>query len=155
MHTVLAVLVGASGLTPPALRFFVAGTLTGCTTTFRERTPFVRKIYDQSMMKTKDKKSPLKEIPLRNPGQSLDEEIDDLREDKVIPYITYIMIFFVLALFDWVRWLTKTPITPMLLTFIFLVALVYFGLKLHKTWQKLNQLVLARDGEKIVGPRRL
>ncbi len=45
-------------------------------------------------MKTSQKKSPLKEIPLRNPGQSLDDEINKLWDDKATIYFTYIIAFF-------------------------------------------------------------
>lgn len=35
---------------------------------------------------TKEKRSPLKDNPLRNPGQSLDEEIHKIIEDDASPF---------------------------------------------------------------------
>ena len=42
-------------------------------------------------------RSPLKERPLRQPGQSLLEEREKIREDKVLPWILMAVFFVVLA----------------------------------------------------------
>ena len=34
-----------------------------------------------------EKRSPLKASPLRNPGQSLDEKIDKILDEEVMPYV--------------------------------------------------------------------
>ena len=43
-------------------------------------------------------KSPLKANPLRNPGQSLDERIQDVIYDEIFEKAIYLIVIFVLAL---------------------------------------------------------
>lgn len=102
-------------------------------------------------MKNTDKKSPLKAEPLRNPGQSLDEEINELWEDKALVYSLYIACFFAFAVADWYRWITKTPINPVTSTIVAVAVILFCGYKLIGIKRKSRQLKLARDGEKIVG----
>ena len=102
-------------------------------------------------MNPKLKKSPLKANPLRNPGQSLDEEINKLWDEKGTIYILYIIGFTVFAIGDWFRWITQKPINPTISTIVALISLVYCSYKLIGIRKKSNQLKLARDGEKIVG----
>ncbi len=102
-------------------------------------------------MKPISKKSPLKANPLRNPGQSLDEEINKLWDDKGIFYLFYIIGFVGIAVGDWFRWLTQKPVNPVLSTILAIIVLVFSSYKLYGIKQKSNQLKMARDGEKIVG----
>lgn len=102
-------------------------------------------------MKNKAKKSPLKAEPLRNPGQSLDEEINALWDDKGHFYIIFIIGFLVVAIVDWYRWITHTPINPVASTIIAVIVIVFCRYKLIGIKRKSNQLKLARDGEKVVG----
>ena len=102
-------------------------------------------------MKKAEKKSPLKEAPLRNPGQSLDEEIDVLWNDKTFIYFFYIICFFCMAMLDWLHWLTKTISHPTLSTIGFILVLCFCTFKIIQIKKQVNQLKLARDGEKIVG----
>jgi len=97
------------------------------------------------------KKTPLKANPLRNPGQSLDEEIRKLWDEKGTIYFIYIIGFLGFALGDWIRWITQEPINPILSTTIALFATVFSSYKLINIRKKTNQLKLARDGEKVVG----
>ena len=102
-------------------------------------------------MKKETKKSPLKEEPLRNPGQSLDEEMSELWETKAFTYAIYIASFCGLIASDWYRWLTKTPIDPIMTTIISTILIIFCTYKLIGVKRKAKQLKLARDGEKIVG----
>lgn len=102
-------------------------------------------------MKTIDKKSPLKANPLRNPGQSLDEEISELWEDKAFIYTTYIAGSCGLLAADWYRWLTNTPIKPIQSTIFVSIIIIFCIYKLVGIRRKSRQLQLARNGEKIVG----
>ncbi|MBN1317976.1 MAG: NERD domain-containing protein [Anaerolineales bacterium] len=102
-------------------------------------------------MKSKNKKSPLKSAPLRNPGQSLDEQINDLMEDAVTKYFFLITGYLILAVIDWMRWFGFTSNHPIFSTIVFFVVLIYCGYKLYGIYKQLKQLNLARDGEKVVG----
>lgn len=101
------------------------------------------------MLKNK-KYSPLKNRPLRNPGQSLDEKMRDIVYD-LISYISMIFMFFIVALIEWTDKIFNKPPSPIIWTIIALIALVYFMAKIIKLWTKFKNIKLGRDGEKIVG----
>ncbi|MDE2180417.1 MAG: NERD domain-containing protein [candidate division NC10 bacterium] len=101
------------------------------------------------MTKETDKRSPLRNRPLRYAGQSLDEKIDDLIDESRTSAL-YPLWFVALAAFDWVRRITKAPLNPWLFTVMALVAAGYTTFRWWRARQKLAQLKLGRDGEKIV-----
>ena len=99
-----------------------------------------------------DKKSPLKRNPLRTPGQSLDEELNTVLIDEVIPYITYPILLVVLAIWSWLYWLKVIePANPLVVTAIAIASSVYSFAKLLKIKRKMSSLKLGRDGERAVG----
>jgi hypothetical protein len=58
------------------------------------------------------KRSPLKDRPLRNPGQSLDEQIRDLISDYAWgPLVFVLFMVFVMAL-EWLRYYHSIPPKP-------------------------------------------
>ena len=100
----------------------------------------------------KESKSPLKNNPLRTPGQSLDEEIQRLLDDKVDLYILVPLMFIVMAFWSWVVWYFGIRIiTPIVLTIIAIVLSIYCAIKLVKFKNLLKSLRLGRDGERAVG----
>jgi len=102
------------------------------------------------MMK-KDKRSPLKDKPLRLPGQSIDDEIEKVLDDQVMPYILVAVFFLVFTLLVW-SWafLPRHP-DPKLLTFVTALLVPFCIYKIVKAKKHLNALKLGRDGERIVG----
>jgi len=99
----------------------------------------------------KNSKSPLTGNPLRNPGQSLDEEIDNLITDKVVMYLMFIGYFIFITVFEWWRWYRKSPYTPVLFTIVSIPIISFSIFKLFKIYNQLKVLKLGRDGEKAVG----
>lgn len=97
------------------------------------------------------KKSPLKSSPLHNPGQSLDEEIQKVFDDKVTPYALALSYILVLALLEWIRWYTKTPPNPKIYTLLAIIAVPFCFYKLARIRKTIKQLKLGRDGERAVG----
>jgi len=106
-------------------------------------------------MKSKTKKrSPLKDRPLRHAGQSLDEQIEDLR-DKALFYFFYpaFLIFYIAM-----QWMNKTfpptkssfSISPYIGDLIFWGIIGYCVIKIFQISHKIKRLAMARDGEKIV-----
>jgi hypothetical protein len=95
-------------------------------------------------------KSPLKSKPLRNPGQSVDEHIQDLVDD-VIPYIFGAVAFFVFALLEWHRWATNSSPSPVIMTVIAVPLMLYAARRIIVTRKKIKALKLGRDGEMAVG----
>lgn len=101
--------------------------------------------------KPTESRSPLKAAPLRNPGQSVDEEIHRFLGDDVFIYILASGFAIVIALLEWLRWYSPTPPHPYFYTVIAIIILAYSTRKLVLAMRKLETLRLGRDGEKVVG----
>jgi hypothetical protein len=107
--------------------------------------------FQQDAMKKQNTKSPLKASPLRNPGQSLDEEIQRRMDDQAIPWIIAVVMSIVLASLEWYRWYTQAPFSPWGYTVVALIVTVFGIWKLYKIKTEIQRLQLGRDGEKAVG----
>ncbi len=97
-----------------------------------------------------EKRSPLKAPPLRLPGQSLQDEIND-QVDKGREYIVLISIFMLLAAEEWIRFFFKAPPQPIFFTVLAAGTLAYGIWKIIPIRRQLRSLKQARDGEKAVG----
>lgn len=98
-----------------------------------------------------EKRSPLKDRPLRNPGQSVDEQRNDLILDKVFEPLMVVLLLFVLAALEWSRYYFPQPPQPILYTIMVLFGVGYAAFQIWRAWPRLKALRLARDGEKAVG----
>lgn len=98
-----------------------------------------------------DKKSPLKSNPLRNPGQSLDEELSRILEDKIIVYAGAIAFAVFISVTEWFRWFRPHPPYPKLFTLVALLVSLFCGFKLIQTRKQILNIRLGRDGERAVG----
>jgi Nuclease-related domain len=96
-------------------------------------------------------RSPLKVPPLRNPGQSLDEELQQLYVDKLLPYFLYPPLFIAYALGEWWRWYRPSLPHPWFMTMLALVSVTYSVYQVRKLLPKIHAVKLGRDGEKVVG----
>lgn len=96
-------------------------------------------------------KSPLKDKPLRNPGQSLDNELRDLVFDKVLFYFTAAVIFVLLAVVEWWRYYAAASPSPRTYTVIALVVCLLAGWKIWRYVPYARNLKQGREGEKAVG----
>lgn len=96
-------------------------------------------------------RSPLKVPPLRNPGQSLDEELQRLFVDSFLPYFLVPSLLGSYALIEWMRYYRPLPPSPWFATGVAIVAVLYSSYKVHKLRPKIHSLKLGRDGEKFVG----
>lgn len=97
------------------------------------------------------KRSPLKAAPLRNPGESLDREIERIIDEEVLSYFAVVFAFTILAAFEWYEWFLKLPPQPIVFTLLALGMLVFFGYKLFLARHNIQLLQLGLDGEKAVG----
>lgn len=96
-------------------------------------------------------RSPLTAPPLRNPGQSLDEEIHRFFNEDVISYLSVIVCSLVITLMEWWRWWFPSPPRPILFTVLTVAVTAYITRRLFVLRRKVRQLRLARDGERAVG----
>lgn len=98
-----------------------------------------------------DIRSPLTAPPLRNPGQSLDEEIHRILDEDVTGYLFAAMWLLLVTLMEWGRWWFQFPPQPIPFTLVTVAVTAYTVRKLLQARRQLRQLRLARDGERAVG----
>jgi hypothetical protein len=96
-------------------------------------------------------RSPLKEAPLRLPGQSLENERYRLIDEVVLPYILFPAMFWILALTEWLLSMQHAPHQPILFA---ACAALFTGIaawRVRRLWPKVRALRQGRDGERVVG----
>ncbi|RLA18529.1 MAG: NERD domain-containing protein [Gammaproteobacteria bacterium] len=100
----------------------------------------------------KQKKSPLKDKPLRSPGQSLDEKIQKIIDEDSASYILFPILIVGFTVYSWLLWfqIVKLP-NPLLITIISILISIYCFFRVLKTRKRLKFLRLGRDGERAVG----
>ncbi len=101
--------------------------------------------------KTNAKRSPLKVAPLRNPGESLDREVERLLDEELLGYVFFTLAIIVLVINEWWEWLLKSPPQPIVWTVFGLVLLGFCVHKFFAVRSSIKLLQLGLDGEKIVG----
>jgi len=96
-------------------------------------------------------RSPLKAPALRNPGESLGNEIHRLISEDTTSYLTFGVIFVLVAALDWMRWYFAIPPKPVMFSVIALVACIIAVVKVFQIRRKVRMLKQGREGEKAVG----
>ncbi|HEY9877689.1 MAG TPA: nuclease-related domain-containing protein [Leptolyngbyaceae cyanobacterium] len=96
-------------------------------------------------------KSPLKDKPLRNPRQSLDEELQRLMEEDGYTWVATICFCLIFLANEWWRYFSASPPNPLEVTIVTLPMVGFSIFKLYRLKRRLQRLRLARDGEKAVG----
>lgn len=98
-----------------------------------------------------DRRSPLKDKPLRNPGQSVREQRLDFAYDKVwVPAVMAFLLLYVAGT-DWFRYFFPLKSIPWFTTLMALGAVGYAVWQYFMHWPKVQAMKLAEDGEKAVG----
>lgn len=98
----------------------------------------------------KTKKSPLTNNPLRIPGQSLDEKIQETIDRELRSYVLYPMMMIVGTIFNWLMWYQVVQIpNPILATFMTVGVSIYCVFRVFKVRKRLKALRLGRDGERV------
>ncbi len=96
-------------------------------------------------------KSPLKDKPLRNPGQSIDEQLRDLFDDRLLAPLMIALFLLLLAGMEWWRYYKPVKPAPFVFTAIAVLAVVFAAYRIATVWPRAKQLRLGRDGERAVG----
>jgi hypothetical protein len=96
-------------------------------------------------------KSPLKRKPLRNPGDSVEAEIQKVVWEQAFIYYIYADFVVVLAGLEWFRWFRPMAPNPLLYSTLALATVAFATYKLRKAFKQVKNLKLGRDGEKVVG----
>jgi Nuclease-related domain len=97
------------------------------------------------------KRSPLdRSMPMRAAGQSLSDEIDNVKGEKLLEPLLIAAMTFVMAGMEWLRYFTNAKPSPYIFTAIFVLAIAYLFYKIPKLKSEVTQLKLGRDGERVV-----
>lgn len=96
-------------------------------------------------------RSPLKDKPLRLPGQSLAEERESLVEDAVGQPMMFALFFVLIAALEWWRVYTNMKPNPIVFSGAALVAVTYAAYRFKRAMPKLRNLRQAIEGERAVG----
>ena len=95
--------------------------------------------------------SPLKARPLRVPGQSIQEELDELIWSTTVGWYAVAAICVLLTVLEWTAFWMKAPRVPVLYTLLSLVVVPICIFKVTSALRKAKHLKLGRDGERAVG----
>jgi len=95
--------------------------------------------------------SPLKQKPLRNPGQSLDDELTRLFDDDVAGYLFFTGGIIPLALMEWCGYFFNVPRFPKLFTAVAAISAIVTFVHLRRVKVRIASIRLGRDGERLVG----
>jgi hypothetical protein len=95
--------------------------------------------------------SPIKLKSLRDPGQSLDAQIQDIVYERVMFWTVAMVLVLVLAAQEWYRWYAKTPPAPIPISIVAIATLLIGAFRLSAYIRQLKRLALGRDGERAVG----
>lgn len=95
-----------------------------------------------------EKRSPLKDKPLRNPGQSLDDQISDVFYDRLMTLFMMALLLIIMAIMQWLHALNIVPPSPWLYTAAALVAIGYAAIVILRALPTVRALRQGRDGEK-------
>ncbi|MBN1535590.1 MAG: NERD domain-containing protein [Anaerolineales bacterium] len=94
--------------------------------------------------------SPIKEKPLRLPGQSINDTIYDIQTEEMLFPIVYTTMLLALSINTWMNWLSKNLVQPYLITLVTIIVIIYSIIRIKKARNKVALLRLGRDGERIV-----
>jgi hypothetical protein len=97
------------------------------------------------------KKSPLEDPPLRNPGQSIEEEIQRRFDDDWMPFFFASLICVVFAVFEWLGHFHLVPLNPWFPTAMAVLLMAYSVIRLVWLRPRMRDLRLGMEGEKSVG----
>lgn len=96
-------------------------------------------------------KNPLKNKPLRLPGQSLDDKLNDYVYDNFFQYFILILFVVILIILEWIRSYFSISPHPMQYTIAGFLIILFFSYKIIKSYPEIIKIKLGRDGERVVG----
>ena len=96
-------------------------------------------------------RSPLKDKPLRLPGQSVSEERENVLEDDIGQPLTLAAFMVVLAGLEWWRMYTDMKPSPIIFSGAAVIGVLYAIYRVRRALPKLRNLRQAMEGERAVG----
>lgn len=102
-------------------------------------------------MSSLKKRSPLDRAPpLRAPGQSLTDQLQDEFYDHIVAPGILALIMLLMAGLEWFRYFTAAKPNPAIYTVVAVMAVAYAAVKTWRAKKRLTQIRLGRDGERAV-----
>ncbi|MGH9203369.1 MAG: nuclease-related domain-containing protein [Vicinamibacterales bacterium] len=96
------------------------------------------------------KRSPLRHGPLRNPGQSIEERIEEVATDRLLLPLVGALFLCAVAALEWWRLVTDSPPQPVVVTVLALIAIAFVARRFVVVWREIKMLRLGLEGEKAV-----
>ena len=96
-------------------------------------------------------RSPLKDRPLRLPGQSTAEQLEKFVDDRIHTPSLLATLFVAIAAMEWWRWYKPFPPQPVIFSIIAAVATAFAGWRFWRTRPAIRALRLGIEGERAVG----
>ncbi len=97
------------------------------------------------------KKSPIKDLPVRMPGQSLRESIDYMIDEGAMSWMLGAFYAIMLTIAAWLSFYFKTLVFPWVATIITAIIIPISVVKILRTKRKVESLRLGQIGEEAVG----
>lgn len=105
-------------------------------------------------MSTKDtssRRDPIRDTPLRDPGQSLREQMQDRFEDATVPWLVVACLAMAMAVAEWVRWFTNASYIPVTMTVIAVSLCIFVIWRVRRAFVEFLPWKLGLRGERAVG----
>ena len=104
-----------------------------------------------ALSKKETLRSPIKQKPLRSPGDSLRDAAIEVWDSEFTAWLVVVFVAVALAGWEWWRWFFTFPPSPWTVTAVALVVTVVAVVKMRRVLSKLDRLRLGREGERAVG----
>ena len=103
------------------------------------------------MAKIGNKRDPISQAPLREPGQSLRENIESRFYETTVPWLAIAVLGVTFAAVEWFRWATAAAYQPFAITIVAIVIVGIAGWKIAQVRRLLPQWQLGLKGERAIG----
>lgn len=96
-------------------------------------------------------RSPIKLKPLRDPGQSLREGLQDIFEGEVFPWLAVAVMLTVWAVLEWVFYLANVGRSPVMFSLVAAAAIALAAVKIRQISKRVRGWRQGIEGERAVG----
>jgi hypothetical protein len=97
------------------------------------------------------RRDPIRDSPLRDPGQSLRQDIETHVSEVVLPWIAMTVLVVIAAGVEWIRWWVGADYHPIMMTVVAAVVAGVAGWKMYDGKRLIRQWKLGMRGERSVG----
>ncbi len=103
------------------------------------------------MVKKRETRSPIKNLPVRQAGQSIRHQIEEHFENKLLRPICAVIVTMATTLYAWEQAIFNLPPAPLFMTSLLLASILWLLLSYRKNLPQFKNLNLGLIGERAVG----